>query len=352
MVQKPVSPNVLAQGQHVLAERIVRVGPLIGLPALVRDLGCDPDPIFAGAGFNLAQFEDPDVEIPFVLASRLLARCVEATGCSHLGLLLGERVDPSSLGVGGFMLRAAPDVGTALRGLVRHLDLHDQGAVATLVTKGREAALGYAIYLSGVEAADQIYDLSMAVSCKIMRSLCGARWNPTEVLLSRRRSQDPAPYQQFFRAPLHFDADRSAVVFPTRWLNHPIASADPLLLRHLEQEADDRHAHQQTSFAADIRRLLRKSLATRKIAVTDIAKQFHTHERTLNRRLREEGTTFRRELKEVRYEVAKQLLADSKMPLSKISASLGYSDATAFSRGFKRWSGNTPTEWRARHPQP
>ena len=70
------------------------------------------------------------------------------------------------------MLPAAPDVGTALRGLVRHLDLHDRGAVATLTANGGVTSLGYAIHLSGVEATDQIYDLAMALVCKIMRSLC------------------------------------------------------------------------------------------------------------------------------------------------------------------------------------
>jgi AraC-like DNA-binding protein len=352
MVRKSASPSSPAGIRHALTEGVVRVGPLMALPALVRDLGCDPDPIFASAGLNPAQFANPDFEIPFVPGSKLLARCATAAGCRHLSLLLGERTDPSSLGIAGFMLRAAPDVGTALRGLVSYLDLHDRGAVATLVTNDRHTVLGYAIHLSGVEAADQIYDLSMAVVCKIMRSLCGASWNPTEVLLSRRQPQDLAPYRQFFRAPLHFDADQSAVAFPTRWLDHPIASADSLLHRHLEKEADDLHAHQQTSFAANLRQLLRKSLATRKIAVTDIAKQLHMHERTLNRRLREEGTTFRRELEEIRYEVARQLLADTMMPLSKIATALNYADAAAFSRAFKRWSGTTPAQWRTGHTDP
>jgi len=346
MVQKSVRSGMPGLRQHALTDEIVRVGPLMGLPALVRDLGCDPDPIFASAGFNLAQFEDPDNTIPFVPGSRLLARCVEATGCSHLGLLLGERVDPSSLGVAGFMLQAAPNVGTALRGLVRHLDLHDRGAVATLVTNDRVTSLGYAIYLSGVEAADQIYDLSIAVVCKIMRALCGEKWNPAEVLLSRRQPQNLAPYLQFFRAPLHFDADRSVLLFPTRWLDHPITSADPLLLHHLEREANDLHAQQQTSFTDNLRRMLRKSMASQKITATDIAKQFHMHERTLNRRLREEGTTFRREFEEIRYEVARQLLTDSSIPLSKIASALGYAEGTTFSRSFKRWSGTSPKQWR------
>ena len=333
--------------RRALAEGVVRVGPLMGLPGLLRDLGSDPEPVFAAAGFNTDQFADPDFEIPFVAGSRLLARCVAETGCGHLGLLLGEQADPSSLGIAGFMLRSAPDVGTALRALANHLDLHDRGAVVTLASKEGETSLGYAIHLAGVEATEQIYDLSMSVVCKIMRSLCGSGWKPTKVLLPRRQPRNPAPYRRFFRAPLSFDEEQAAVVFPSRWLDHLIAGADPFLHRHLEQQAAELQARRERSLAADLRRLLRKSLRNHKESVSDIAGQLGMHQRTLNRRLREEGTTFRRELGAVRYEVARQLLADTGMPLPSIASALHYADTTAFSRAFKRWSGSTPAKWRS-----
>jgi AraC-like DNA-binding protein len=80
-----------------------------------------------------------------------------------------------------------------------------------------------------------------------------------------------------------------------------------------------------------------------------MARQLGMHERTLNRRLHEEGTSFRRELDGMRYEVARQLLADTRLPLSKIGPALGYADTTAFIRAFKRWSGAPPARWREVH---
>ncbi|MEA3277780.1 MAG: AraC family transcriptional regulator [Pseudomonadota bacterium] len=350
MGRKSVQSSVPARRQKGAPfDGFVRAGPLTGLPALLRDLGCDPDPIFASTGLDPARFLDPDVEIPFVPVSRLLARCVAATGCEHLGLLLGERVTPESLGVAGFMLQTAPDVGTALRDLVHHLDLHDRGGVATLVTNDRSTCLGYAIHLSGVEATNQINDLAMTVACKVMRELCGAEWNPTAVLLSRRAPQDLVPYRRFFRAPLHFNAERNALGFPTHELDQSVARADPVLHRHLEQEAHALHADQQMHLVGEVRKLLRRSLAVRNGGVTVIAEQLGMHERTLNRRLRAEGTTFRRELEDTRYEVARHLLAETTVPLSRIAAALDYSDSTAFIRAFKRWSGFSPAEWRRIH---
>jgi AraC-like DNA-binding protein len=313
----------------------------------LRDLGVDPCPVFAAEGFDPARFADPDAQIPFVPASRLLARCVEETGCDHLGLLLGERTVPSLLGLPGYLLHTAPDVGTALRALVRYLGLHDRGAVAILTTDGQRTSLGYAIHLPRVEAADQIKDLAVTVICQIMRSLCGAGWNPAEVFLSRRPPEDPALYGQFFRAPVRFDADRSAAEFSPHWLDHPVANADPLLFRYLTREAEMLRSSQHGGFRGEVRRILCTSLAMQKSSASAIGNRLAMHRRTLDRRLRQEGTTFRRELEDARYELARQLLADTRMPLGKIAAALGYTESTAFIRAFKRWSGTSPAAWRA-----
>jgi AraC-like DNA-binding protein len=330
-------------------EAVVRVGPLMGVAPVLRELGRAPEPIFDSAGLELNQFRDPDTEISYLAASRLLARCVASTGCQHFGLLVGTRAGPSSLGIAGFMLRSAPDVGTALRGLVQHLDLHDQGGIPTLLIQGVTALLGYAIIQPEAEAADQIYDLAIAVACNIMRSLCGESWNPAEVLLSRRPPLELPPYRRFFRAPLRFNAERSAVVFPSRWLDHQIASADPLLHQHLEKEAAELHMQHNADMLGNLHRLLRRLLMEQKCSIGHVARQLCVHERTLHRRLSEKGTSFSRELDKVRCATARQLLVESAMPINRIATTLQYADVSAFSRAFKRWTGFTPAQWRARN---
>jgi len=238
-------------------------------------------------------------------------------------------------------------VGTALRALVQNLDLHDQGGVPILDIQGNFTLLGYAIHQAHVEATDHIYDLSIALGCNIMRSLCGGGWNPTEVLFSRRPPTDLRPYRQFYRAPLRFDMDRNAIVFPTRWLNHKIPSADALLHRHLEREADELHTLRQANIVNDTRRLMRISMVTGNCTIRDIAGQLCMHERTLHRRLREEGTSFQLELDAVRYDIARHLLAGSAIPIASIAETLNYSGVSALNRAFKRWTGFTPARWRA-----
>ncbi len=339
---------------HILNSRphptdeLVRLGPLMSIPSILREFGQEPKAILAEANLKLTQFADPDFEVPYQSVGKLLARCVAITGCEHFGLLVGQRAAPSALGVAGFMLQSAPDVGTALRDFMQHLGLHDQGGVVALQTLGRISLLGYAIHLPEVEAADQIYDLSIAIGCNIMRSMCGESWNPTEVLLTRPPPQDLAPFSRFFRAPLHFNAVQSALVFPTTWLNHRVRGADALLHQYLEKEAVRLHGKREINFVAEVRALLHRSIVAGQCTVANISAQLCLHERTLHRRLREHSTTFRRESEEVRSELARRLLTETTMSIKGVSAALRYSDTSAFNHAFKRWTGDTPTHWRER----
>jgi AraC-like DNA-binding protein len=320
----------------------------MNIAGLLQELGSDPVPIFAGAGFKTGLFADPDTEVPYVAASRLLERCVQATGCQHFGLLLGASASPSSLGVAGFMLYNAPDVGTALRNLAEYLDLHDQGGIVTLNLQGGATHFGYAILQNGVAAADQIHDIALAMACKIMRGFFGAGWKSTEVLLTRQLPKNAEAYRKYFRAPLHFNSEHNAIVFPTYLLNQPIATADPLLHKHLKKEAKEQHIFRDSNILGEVRTHLRRLLISHACTSAEVAGRLCIHERTLHRKLRKEGTSFQHELDNIRRGVAQQLLTGSRMSLTKIASTLNYADKSAFSRAFKRWTGITPTQWRAR----
>lgn len=328
---------------------LVRAGPLMSLPAILREQGCEPDSILCSMGFTPNQFENPDNELPYIPTSRLIARCVEATGCKHFGLLMGMRATPSSLGIAGFMLSTAHDVNAALQALLRHLDLHDTGGIASLATNGELSILGYAIHLPGVSATEQIYDHSMAISCQIMRGLCGEDWIPTEVLLSRPTPEDPAPYKRFFKSPIHFNAPENAIVFPGRWLQHKLSSEDAFLYDYLERKAAELHLSQKNDLIDQLHRFVRNTLITQRCSANAAAQHVGIHERTLNRRLQEHGTTFRQVVNEVRYAMARSFLANSEANNAEIALALGYTDASTYCHSFKRWSGMSPAQWRDQH---
>jgi AraC-like DNA-binding protein len=100
----------------------------------------------------------------------------------------------------------------------------------------------------------------------------------------------------------------------------------------------------------DLRRVLRTELLRDTCSVTTVARLFSMHRRTLNRHLRTEGLAFRQVANQMRFEIACELLENTDMALSQIAAVLRYSELSAFTRAFRRWSGQTPSAWRSSHP--
>jgi AraC-like DNA-binding protein len=343
------SPTTWPAARRPPTEGTLRVGPVMTIPDVLRSKGVDPTEVFAAAGIPLSLLDDPENTIPIRALGRLLTLCVERTGCPHFGLLTCSQAGPSTLGLVGFLVQHSPDVRSAVRSLVTHLQLHDRGAVPTLSVQGGAVTMGYAIYQKNVESQEQIYDGAMAVTRNIMRSLCGPAWRPTEVHLSRRRPADPGPYQRLFEAPVRFDAEESALVFSEKWLDHRLPGADPALHRFLQDQVEALEAQTGGAFVEQLHRLLRTRIHAGECSAASVAEMLSLHPRTLHRRLEAGGTSFRTLLEEVRFQLARDLLDNANLPLSQIAGALGYADASAFTRAFRRWAGTTPGRWRQQH---
>ena len=325
---------------------MVRIGTVMAIPATLESLGADPAEVLAEAGFDLKLFDDPDNLISFTARTHLANHCVARTGCRHFGLLVGERISLDSLGLVGLLVKYSPDVGTALRSLVRYLYLHVHGATTSLETGDRTATLGYAVYEPQVETTDQIGAGAVAMLFNILRALCGPNWKPVEILFAHRKPENVGPFRRFFRAPLIFDAEQYAVVFAADWLNRRMAGADAELHRLLQKQIDALEARHGDDFPEQVRSVLRTALVSGHAKADQVAALFSMHARTLNRRLDAFGIGFRELVDEGRFEIARQMLEDSEMPVSQIAAMLDYADASAFTRAFRRWSSTTPARWR------
>jgi AraC-like DNA-binding protein len=180
-----------------------------------------------------------------------------------------------------------------------------------------------------------------------LRTLGGSEWNPTEVLLPRATPADQEPYRRHFRAPVRFNQEIASIVLPVRDLDLRIAGADPVLRAVLEERIAQVKGDPESEFLDDLRRLLRTRLTRHRCSADDIADLLAMHRRTLSRRLEGSGMGYRAIANEIRFEIARQLLEDTEVSLGQIAAALCYSEASAFTRAFRGWSGLTPSAWRA-----
>lgn len=108
--------------------------------------------------------------------------------------------------------------------------------------------------------------------------------------------------------------------------------------------------HDPRPLIEDLRRVLRIELLRDTCSAATVARLFSMHRRTMSRHLRTEGLAFRQVANEIRFEIACELLENTDMALSQVAAVLRYSELSAFTRAFRRWSGQTPSAWRASHP--
>lgn len=329
------------------AEATVSVGGVQEIPAVLRSLGADPVKVFADARVDLALFDDPDNMISFAARGRLVRQCVCATGCVHFGLLVGQRNGLNHLGMVGLLVKYSADVGTALRSLVRHYHLRARGAVLTLAQDRDTTSLGFEIYQGQSDATDQIVDGALAFEFNILRALCGPGWVPIEVHFAHREPADIGPFRRFFQCPLSFDAGQNVVVFDATWLNRRLPTDDPALRGLLLKQIDMLEAEHGSNLPAQVSSVLRTALLTGHAKAEQIAALFSMHSRTLARHLDASGTRFQVLVDEVRFEIARQMLEGSATDIAQIAEALGYADPSAFTRAFRRWSGTTPSQWRA-----
>jgi AraC-like DNA-binding protein len=325
----------------------VRLAPLTPIPALLRELGHDPVPVLAACGLPPDALDRRDRRLPYRVAGAVFDQAVRVSGREDFGLLLAQRFEIDDFGLLGSLLGRASTVGQALHDLYRYFHLHDRGGVVYLRRReGSLVALGYAIVEADTPGASLVHDLVMAIALRLMRGLAGAGFRAEEVCLARARPADGGPYRRYFAAPLQFDAPCSELRFDRAWLQAPVVGADPVAYLRELRLARSAEADLPFGMAERARAVAHQLLSDGEVSAPALASALGLHERTLRRRLAEEGTDIKGLIAAVRFELSKQLLRETRLPVDRIATALGYGDASAFLRAFRAWSGVTPGQWR------
>lgn len=323
-----------------------RAGPLAELPALLAARGTDPAQVLAPLGLTPDALA-PDARLPINVFLGLLDRAARATALPHLGLVLGARHDHRSMGLIGRLMANAPTVRQALLDFVEWQAGQSKVAASYLIHLGDDAALGYGMIARAEAGAPHAYDLVVAMACNALRRLGGPEAAPIEVLLSHRAPADRRPYDEILRVPVRFDQDQTCVIVSRAALDLPIVGADPAERRRLLDAARAAVRASLNDTSARVRHALRPRLPLGLASQAETAAYLGLHPRTLGRRLAREGTTFEAVRDEVRQTLACELLALTDLPIGEVSEALSFASHSAFVHAFRRWSGASPSAWRA-----
>jgi AraC-like DNA-binding protein len=300
------------------------------------------------AGIDIGRIADPDFRVPHRVVLKILSVSVDRTGNAALGLHAGALLEPGDFGPMEYAARSCRDLRTAIECNMRYMRLLDDAMDGTLTESGDTAVwkLAYGV----IAAHPAINDFAVAASLTLGRRYTGIDGAPIEVRLTHTEATNAAEYERVFRAPVKLGAAENAIVIRRRALDVPLVQANPDIYRAFAAQAERllESLPRTVGITREVREQVIDRLRRNDVDMAAIARDLHMSVATLRRRLAEEGTTHREIVDDVRHGLALRHIEAGTLAVSEIAFLLGFSNVSAFSKAFRRWTGSSPLEFRSR----
>jgi len=331
--------NATAGRGYILAAWIKAIGRALDAA------GCNGTALLAEAGFDRESLEGPTLLCPLVNTTRLWQIAVAATGDPAFGVKVASHIRHTTFHVLSYGLCASSSLKDAFERLQRYCHIASDAVDYEFWKSGDE-------YHFLIEPATDIpfesIDALVGAQLRMCRSLTGRDFSPLRIELRRPRPAVVDDFERLFRAPLQFGAAHNRLVFDALAIEAPLDGANPDLALRADAIALQYLARiDRDNIQARVREVLRQRLQHAEPSQEEVAEQLCMSARTLQRKLGDGGTTYKDILDETRHELALVYLSAPHHSVSEITYLLGFSSGSSFTRAFRRWTGRSPTDWRA-----
>lgn len=310
-------------------------------------LGLDTDALLSASGLRRDAVMDPDARLPADRADALWRHAYAQASDPLLALHAAEALPLGAYKVLDFVAAHAPTVLEGLQRIARYFPLVDARATLTVVDADPVRVV-IASAAGPVPGPAQEYTLAAVVLRS--RASTGIEWPLQAVELAMPEPDDASEHERVFGGPVRFGCPEPRVLLSRSSAEQSVRGADPALSSVLEDHA--RHLlselpAEEPTMVARVRERLREELRGGDARVENVARHLGLGARTLQRRLVAEGARYGDLLDGMRTELAREYLREPGMSLAEIAWLLGFSEQSAFSRAFKRATGQPPGAWRA-----
>jgi AraC-like DNA-binding protein len=315
---------------------------------MIETYGIDPALVFRSAGLDVESWQDPYARFPATQLDAAWRQSVDLVGDPCFGLRAARCWHPSQLHALGYAWLASDTLADAVSRLTRFFRLITETAVMELSESKDQLRLA----VSTVPYATVIHertDAFLAVLVGLCRLSTDAGFAPLALHLRRPEPACASEFYGLFKAPITFAASRDVVVFRREDMYRPLPTGNKELARANEQVITDYLQRlDATNLAGHVRIRLLDSLSSGEVDEAGMARSMNLSRRTFQRRLADEGTSFKEVLDETRRQVALRYVENPHMPLKEVSYLLGFSEPSNFTRAFRRWTGKSPSDYRLR----
>ncbi|SFU78001.1 transcriptional regulator, AraC family [Pseudoduganella namucuonensis] len=323
---------------------------LHGIRDMLVSAGMDPAPIFADAGIPAEHVGDPHQRIQSDQLSRLWNVITAVSGDEAISLASSDCPRPATLDLLTYTMMTAPNLDVALQRFVRYLRVISDAARFALVPDGaRGTWLTLSIAGGELPVPRQRGEFILITILNICRWISGRPVNPTAVEFEHEEPGSTQAHARAFAGPLTFSARRNGLLISAADLAAPLPAANVKLSEMHEKFACDFLDRMDgTRITPRVRDIIVRSLPDGDPPRGAAAAALCISERTLQRRLREEGTSYQDLVDHTRRELAREYLGKEQMALGQVAFMLGFADQSTFCRACQRWFNTTPKQYRKR----
>ena len=341
--------NAYKQGVFVDNKYVnVTASILPGLVAVANRSSLSVDTLLEKAGLSSEQINDPKSQLSLSQFDNILDVMKEASRDPAMGLHHGLTISLASLHTLGTLIATSSNLRQVLGHYTKYKDLVSPHISFDLVQTGSETHI---TYKGRPESSNKpIYaEIEMASLLSIGRALSSRdHFKLSAVHFRHAKPEYAEEYERIFKSTVLFSQKQTKFIILDRILDKPLLGALPEANRKAEIEAQKQltQALQSQKISRQIISYLEENLGKTPISIQDVSDCLRMTPRTLQRRLKEEDTSYVALREQVRFRFAQNYLSDTTMNMDSIAALLGFSESTNFYHAFKRWSGISPGEYR------
>jgi AraC-like DNA-binding protein len=312
-----------------------------------QERGVGADQVLDGSQLSAEVLEQPDARMTAAQASALTINVMQLTNCQGIGFEIGLRAKPTVHGFLGYAALSSPTAGDAFNTFGRYLRLRSSDFVFVQGIEGDNAWIDIEETHSLGSLRRTLYEGTMGGFHTLLTAMLGAR--PDGVTFHFEWPEPP--YFEQYRARLPqtlFGQPSNRVLFPAYYLGQRLPMGDPVAAKSLVAECERQLALLGPPVNRALARVRAELTAGHKAypGLEAIAQKLHMSGRTLKRKLAEAGTSYQKILDEQRHRDSLRLLSNPDLEVGHIASILGYTDPAHFTRAFRRWSGQTPSQAR------
>ncbi|MDB4108799.1 AraC family transcriptional regulator [Porticoccaceae bacterium] len=185
----------------------------------------------------------------------------------------------------------------------------------------------------------------------MLKDVTDNKWQPSSVTFTFKDSDYEASLKKYFGCPIQFDGEQDAIFFPSQFLAHELPARDDSAHELLSEYLTSLHLDDKPDFQVTVKLIIQNNLALGRSDIEALALRLPYKTRTIQRKLKEMGTSYSEVLNEIRFEIAENLMTNSDNPLTYIAQRLCFHDLSAFSKAFKKKYGVSAREWKIAHKQ-